>query len=136
MRTASGILGQNTILSRRSIMAAILQTAGPVSICQSLRWNWKFLSSCTVQQFQAAGTELQTLGFGSLIFLGPAANRGTSVFVKKRPEEVYQQVEANLDLCTWDVYAARYQKPSSKSLSWKIRAQLVEKGLVEQKQFM
>ncbi len=117
-------------------MAAILQTAGPVSICQAIRWNWQFLRTTTVQQFQAAASRLEALGFGSLVSMGGPSHRGMLVFVKAKPEQVVEQVQLNEDLCSWAVYSARYHKTATKCITWKIRSQLINMGLVEEKQFM
>ena len=120
-------------------MAAILQTAGPVSTCQALRWNWKFLSSATVQQFRAASMELEAANLGQLVTLPSKARKegsGVLVFVKKAPIDAALHLLQFPDLCSVAMYETRYERPSSKSITWNIRSQLVSMGLVSQKQFM
>ena len=131
----SGILGQHSLVSQRSIMGAILQTIGPVSTCQAIRGNWKFLKSATSQQFLAAATELERLGLGRLVGLS-GKGRTQQCFIKKPPGDAQALLEANPDLCEAGLYATRYHRPATKIINWGIRNKLVAMGLVSQKQFM
>ena len=134
--TKSGILSPNSIVSKRSIMAAILQTVGPVSTTIAIRANWKFLKCATAQQFSAAAVELEKIGFGQVVSLSGKSNRSQQVFVKKHPSEAQIVLESNPDLCSPDVYATRFHRQATKTISWNVRAKLVSMGLVSQKQFM
>ena len=118
-------------------MAAILQTAGPVSTHQAIKCNWKHLN-VTAQDFKEAATELDHLGFGSFITTAGqgGCGVGSKAFVKNEPQHVQEALEANLDLCSPDVYSKRYHCRPSKIINWKIRSYLVSKGLVSQKKFL
>ena len=135
VKSKSGILSQNTLVSRRSIMAAILQTIGPVSTCQAIRANWAFLRSTTSTQFHSAAAELEKLNLGRCLTMSNKG-RNSHVFLKKPPEEVKSALEANMDLCAPDVYAMRYHRPGSQRVSQAAKAKLIEMGLVRQDQFM
>ena len=116
-------------------MAAILQTVGPVSTTIAIRANWKFLKCTTAQQFSSAANELEKIGFGQVVSLS-GTSRSQQVFVKKHPGEAQAVLEANPDLCSPDVYATRFNRQASKTISWNVRSKLVQMGLVSQKQFM
>ena len=122
-------------MTKRSVMAAILQTAGPVSIRQAVASNWKFLKA-TGKMFKEAAVELEQIGFGSVVTI--SANKGgvSDVFVKKKPEDVEMALINNEDLCTPDGYSKRFHSAASKVVNWNVRAALVSKGIVLQKQFM
>ena len=128
------LLSSHSPVTVRSRMAAILLTAGPVSTSRAVNVNWKFLL-ITSRQFKEAAIELEKLGFGSVVTLG-TRGRAQDVFVKKQPSEVELVVESNLDLCSHDVYNARFNCRPSKVIGWNVRAALVAKGLVSKKQFM
>ena len=117
-------------------MAALMQTLGPVSTNKSISCNWRFLRSLTAKQFETAATELNRLGLGKMVTINPGRGQHQLVFVKNRPEEVQEVLEANPDLCRYDVYAARFRKQSPKTIGLKVRFKLVEMGLVSQKQFL
>ena len=131
-RSQPGLLKQNALVSRTTIKTAILQTAGPVSTCEAIRCNWRFLRCVTKQQFVAAAIELENANYGSLIAVGAKVK----VFLKKRPEIVNQDLVNHPDLCLPDVYNARYHLPPMKLISWTIRSQLVNMGLVTREQVM
>ena len=131
-RSQLGLLNQNALVSRTTIKTAILQTAGPVSTCQAIRCNWRFLRCIRKEQFAAAAVELEKANFGSFIAVG--ANR--KVFVKKHPEIVNQDLVNHPNLCFPDIYSARYHLPPTKLISWAIRSQLVNMGLVTKEQVM
>ena len=131
----SGILHPNNMVTRRTVMVAILQTLGPVSTCQAIRGNWNFLRSATSKQFEAAGAELETRGFGRLISLS-GRQASQKIFVKKSPEEAQHALEASPELCRADIYSARFNRPTTKKLNLKMRAQLAAMGLVSEKQLL
>ena len=133
---SSGLLSQYAMMSRRTIMTAILQTLGPVSTCKCVRCNWRCLRSTTVQQFLAAATELHKLGFGNIVALSGGNNRLQQVFIKSKPEETWQALESNPGLCGADVYKERFHKASSKKIGWDVRVKLIEMGLVAKDKFM
>ena len=116
-------------------MVAILQTIGPVSNCRAIRGNWHCLKSATAKQFDAAGLELENLGFGRLVSMG-CTNHSQRIFVKKTPEEARLALEANPDLCRIDVYNSRFHRPASKKINLKTRAKLVAMGVVSETQLL
>lgn len=119
-------------MTKRNIMAAILQVCGPVTIHAVLTRNYRFLNKSTAAQFVEAGEELQALGLGTVVNLKPR----TRVFVKKSPNEATPILLANPDLCCWQYYEQRYSKPLSKSITLHTRHQLSAMRLVPAKQMM
>ena len=116
-------------------MVAILQTIGPVSNCRAIRSNWQCLKAATTKQFDAAGLELEKLGFGRLVAMS-CSNHSQRIFVKKNPEEAQLALEANPDLCRIDVYSSRFHRPATKKINLKTRAKLVAMGVVSETQLL
>lgn len=116
-------------MTRRNIMAAVLQSAGKVVKHKMLVSNWKFLNMLTSKQFVTAASDLQEIGLGSLITL-PTSSRPSQVFIKKLPQEVAPVLEENPDLCTVEYYAVRFNLPTSKYVTQQMREKLVSMGLV------
>ena len=117
-------------------MAAILHTAGPVSIRQVVASNWKHLQA-TGLRFKKAAMELEQLGFGSIVEVRmQKKGRSAQVFVKKRPEDLQSEWNDNMDLCTPDVYSTRFHCQASRHITLNMRATLVAQGLVLKKHFM
>ena len=125
-----GLLNQKSQVTRTNIKAAILQTAGPVSTCEAIRCNWRFLRCITKKHFLAASAELQSSSYGSLVSI----NSRMSVFLKRPPEEILPMLANHPELCLPEVYNARYHLPPMKVISQKIRYQLVNMGLVRPEQ--
>lgn len=118
------LISSNSIVSRGTIMTAILQTLGPVATCRTIRANWKFLKSATRQQFLSAAKELERLGYGAVV------NLSQNVFIKKPPHEVREALHANPEICEEDLYAIRYIKAPSKVVSEHLRLQLIKMGYI------
>ena len=117
-------------------MAGILQTSGPISTCEAIRYTWKFLKSTTVTQYQAAAVELEKLNLGSFVtFRTSVAGPYSKVFIKKLPEEARECLVAHHQLCHPDTYARRFHRPSPKSIVEKVKAKCVELGLVAEELF-
>lgn len=126
-----------TVLTKRSIMSAILQTAGPVAITNSVRQNRKVYRNIASEQFFEAAGELQIMGLGTLVSLAAKGTNSAQVFIKTPPAEVDLILSVNSDLCSASTYAARYNLPSPKSsISFSLRGKLVAMKLVSQKHFM
>ena len=124
------------VVCMRSIMAAILQTSGPLSTCEAIRSTWKFLAGINVQQFQDAAIELEKVNLGAFVSISNQTGRATRVFIKKKPKEVCLGLEANPDLCDLDDYAARYSRRPPKVINWHVRSKVVEFGLVAKGQLI
>ena len=122
-------------MTKRSVMAAILQTAGPVSIRRAVASNWKFLKA-TGKMFKEAAVELEQIGFGSVVTISANKCGLSDVFVKKKPEDVEMALVNNKDLCTPDRYSTRFHSQASRHITLNMRATLVAQGLVLKKQFM
>ncbi len=123
-----GRLGQNGNLTKRSIMAAILQTTGPISTHRVVRLSWKFLRMVSVKQFEAASQELEKLGMGILMTCQGSGK--LSVFIKKLPSEIGAFLMENQDLCPLEYYTSRFFQPSSKMIKDRVKNQLVADGVV------
>lgn len=117
-------------------MEAILKTTGPVSTTRAVKHTKMSLSSSNTQQFVEAATELEKANFGKLMSIKNKTELPLQVFVKKLPAEVEEQLRRNPELCTADVYAARYNKGVSKAIGFPLRAKLVAMKLVSQNHFM
>ena len=118
-------------------MAAIMQTVGPISTWMTIRQNWKFLrnsstASCT--DFEDAADALQDMGLGQVFCI--STNKSYKVFVKKRPEEIWEVLCANPDICDPEMYPKRYHQPPPKCVGVHLRSKLVAMKLVLQKQMM
>ncbi|XP_072015223.1 uncharacterized protein [Amphiura filiformis] len=131
-RSMPGLLSQKAQVCRTNVKAAILQTAGPISICRAIQCNWRFLRSVTKKQFLTAAVELENSGLGSLVNI----TSRLTVFVKKPPEEVLHMLANHPDWCLPEVYDVRYRLPPMKLISWNVRNHLVNMGLVRQEQMM
>ena len=123
-------------LSKHNIMAAVLQTAGPVSTQPMLTSNWKFLHLLTVKQFNSAAGDLQTLGLGAFVAI-QNGTRAAHVFVKKEPSLVREILQEHPELRTDpDYYEQRYCMPASKKIKLNLRAKLVSMKLLTENQLM
>ncbi len=116
-------------------MAAILQTSGPISTCQTVRTTWRFAARTTAVQYQAAAVELEKLNLGKFVTIFITAGRASKVFIKKPPQESAHVLVTRPDLCDPSLYARKFERPSPKTINAKVKAKLVELGLVEQKYF-
>ena len=115
-------LGQHADMSKRTIMAAILQIAGRIAIHPTVRQNWSFLRMLSAKQFHTAALELEKHHLGKVVIL---ANYKGTVFVKAEPEAAQEALFAHPDLCDVQYYAKRYHQSSSKSIPqtlWKALA--------------
>ena len=130
-----GHLRQDALLTKRNIMAAILQTPGPVSSHGAINRYWKFLRCSTVKQFTAAGTELERLNLGRLVGI-KAGTREVQMFVKRMPNEVQDILESNQDLCTPAKYLDKFKGNTPKCIGWKVRSILISNGLVPEHLFL
>ncbi len=80
--------------------------------------------------------ELETLNLGKLVSLGHEKAISSRVFVKRPPVEVVAILSANPTLCYPEIYEERYKKPTAKSITLTVRAGLVKRKLVSEKQFL
>ena len=113
-------------------MMAILTTAGPVSSYKAVQYTRRNLHCLKRDQFVKAASELEQANLGTLIKL----QRGGGVFIKKTPDEIGDSLGPFVDLCSYDIYRKRYQLPTSKSISFSLRAKLVTARLVPEKLFI
>ena len=123
-------LSQNATTSKRNIMAAILQSLGPVATHKVVARNWKFLRMLTVKQYLMAAQDLESANLGSLVAVETSKGRVSHVFIKKLPSEIQPFLAANPDLCTLEYFEARFNKPVSKSVSLIERHHIARLGLV------
>ncbi len=120
-------------------MGAILNTAGPLSTAKAVRWSSKYLRTTTIKQFIAASTMLQQLGLGQLaIIRNQVGGRETRIFVKASLQDAMPiiQLAENSDLCSVEQYGRRYAASIPTCINLKMRAKLVEMGLVTQRQML
>ena len=117
-------------------MTAILQTAGPVSTRYAIRQNWRFLRSVPSEEFVKAARDLEKLNLGTLVCLEHEKAISSRVFLKKPPIEVTKILNANPSLCSPETYMKRYKMPTTKSITFAVRAKLVKLKLVSEKQFI
>ena len=120
-------------MTGRNIMAAILQTKGPVVTPRVVKNVWTFLHMMTSTQFEKAAKELDGLNLGQFVVLQVVGNK-SAVFVKRSPAEVGAVLAMNENLCTLSYYESRYSESVSKSISLSVRAQLTKMGLIAAKQ--
>ena len=128
-------LPQNANMTKRNIMAAILQAPGPVSTHRAVNTGWRFLRMVTNKQFKDACTALQQINLGILVEL-PGRCSPVFIFVKTRPENAAPFLQVNFDLCTPEYYAQRYRKSVAKAVTPGIRDELMRRGLLSQLQWL
>lgn len=116
-------------------LRAILMTAGPVSTFKAVQYTRMSLHNVTSEQFVNAAMELQEANLGMMVKL-QGKGSPAKVFIKKPPDEVDEALSPYVDLCTVDVYRKRYHLPTSKSISFSLRAKLVAAKLVADKLFV
>ena len=120
-------------------MQAIITTNGPVvnhqSIKNRLATKKHNINTVSVQQFTTAGLKLQAMNLGMFVKCGGAHVKST-FFIKKHPDEVAPILESFQGLCYPSVYANKFHKAASASVTWKQRAALVSEGYVSEKMFM
>ena len=102
-------------MNNRNIMAAILQTKGPIVTPALTKHSWKFLYMMSSKQFLKAAQDLAEINLGQLMDLH-FRSKHAMVFVKKPPLEIACELEKHPDLCSNEYYVQRYNMPSSKSL--------------------
>ena len=127
MKSGSRLSG-NSQMTSRNIMAAILQTKGPIVTPAVTKHSWKFLYMMSTKQFMKAAEDLQAINLGQLLTL----KTNSVVFVKRLPMEIGTDLMAHPDLCSLDYYSERYNMPSTKSLqciSLNVRQQVASLGL-------
>ena len=119
-------------------MKAILETTGPVANLGAVKAVKRSMNVVTTNQFFEAAEELEKYNFGKLIKVSAETKGAKTVFVflKKPPSEMEEVLRSNPHWCAFDVYAARYAKPSSKAIGLLLRAKLVSMKLVSKNCFM
>ena len=123
----------NSQMNNRNIMAAILQSRGPIVTPAATKHNWNFLHMMSTKQFIKAGGALQDLRLGNLVSVKTRGGKHASVFVKKAPADVALDLSEHPDLCSLEYYEMRYNTQIAKSLadiSLMIRQHFAEAGQV------
>ena len=122
----------------KDVMAGILNATGPVCTREAAKNTSEVLRFLKAAQFVEAAAELERRQLGQLVTLSANQGKGHAsyVFIKKSPDEAAQVLSANSELCSLDVYSARYNKPPSKSIGFQLRARLVSMKLVPKKLLM
>lgn len=126
-------------ISIRSIMGAVLLTAGPVASFRMVQKNRRRMRSLKEDDFLAALNQLQTDGFGRMVQfnVGSSKTKVRQVFVKLRPSEIEESLMLNPDLCTPADYHERYSLPSPQMYICRgDQISLVNQGLVPKESFM
>ncbi|XP_072015233.1 uncharacterized protein [Amphiura filiformis] len=124
-RFKTGKLAPSTEMTQRNIMAAILQTKGPIVTHQAVRGSWRFLRHLASRPYLAAAVQLQNLNFGSVVTVNTS-----QYFFKKRPMEIVDLLTANPDLCGVEFYNARFNMPTSSAITQNMRLKLIDLGHV------
>ena len=125
------------VVSRRSIMSAILLMSGPVCTHSAMNTNGPHcLRMITSQQFVEAAQELEKADFG-FMYTPQQNQRGSHVFIKRPPSDgvIASCLMTNADLCMEDEYATRYAMRPPASVIRKWREKLVSHGLVPDDHF-
>ena len=117
----------------RDVMKAILLTTGPVSTLASVKSTKMALHWLPLEQYMEAAEALEEANFGRLVTVTANHNK---VFIKRDPKDVVQALSENPDLCTPEMFATRYSKPSAKAVAFHLRAKLVTMKLLSQKHFV
>ena len=124
-RARSTNLGTHSEMSQKNIMAAILQTKGPIVNHQVVRGGWRFLRHLTSRPYLSACIQLQKLNLGSVITISTS-----QFFLKRPPVQVASILAAYPELCNLDYYSGRYFMPTSTVIAEKMRLKLINSGQV------
>ncbi len=119
-------------MTHRNIMAAILQSKGPVITPRAAKSGWTFLNTMNSDQFREAAKGLETLNLGTLVAI--KGSKARVVFVKKPPDEVRDILKSHEDLCPVEFYEKRYKQPVSKMITLGVRSELVRMRFLIEKQ--
>ena len=118
-------------------MRAILETTGPVATPRGVKAVKASMNILTTKQFNEAAEELERMYLGKFMkFSAESRGKPTVVFIKKPPDEVEANLRTNPQLCSFDMYATRYARGSSKAIGLQLRAKLVAMKLVSKNCFL
>ena len=131
-------MSQKSEKTLQNVMTAILQTAGPVSTPEAIRWGWKFLreacSSSLSTDFLEAGAALEKTGLGYSSKFSVSYGRTSRVFIKRKPEEAVQVLSAIPGLCDPEICLWRYAQLPPKCIGLSLRSKMVALKMVSQRQ--
>ena len=109
-------------------MSAILVTKGPAVTYESLKNEWSFLDTLTYEEYLSATKELEMLELGSVASLFGSHCGVRNVFIKRLPFTARDTLKKHSDLCSPELYSAKFSQPSS--FPQNLRDRLVSMGLV------
>ena len=115
-------------------MKSILLSKGPITTQQILRDDFHKLRRVTKEEFIKASRKLEGFSLGSFVQVANSSSRPSSVFVKKRPEQVANILQKMPELCALTDYSERFAMRVRTAVPLRTRAQLVTLGLVSAKQ--
>ncbi len=125
------------LISTTDVIQGILITPGPVATRKAVRHTKKKLIYVTCQQFIDAAKALEQRNLGSLVNVQTSSKSlGLPVFLKKTPHEAESALNMYPEFCDVETYTMKYQKGSSKAISFQLRARLVSMKLVSPEHFM
>ena len=115
-------------------MSAILLTAGPV-VTHALVVNYgprclRGMAHMTKRLFKLACDQLQCANLGSI-----APISIPQIFIKPSPDNIELFLAEFSDLCSVDVYRAKYNSPSPGYITSAMKIKLISLGLVSQEDF-
>ena len=118
--------------SNKNIMSGILLAPGPIATRLNVKnMSPAFQLGVSKAKFMLAANQLQDAGLGSLVVLDKISSKAY-VFVKKPPGEMRALLESEEHLCNIEEYEDRYNMPTPASVTQRMKACLIEKGLLQQ----
>ncbi|XP_072015436.1 uncharacterized protein [Amphiura filiformis] len=116
----------------RTIMSAILLSAGPISTHYAVRrYGPKYLRTPSIpkEQYVLAATALQEAKLGMLITVKNATGL-SDTFIKRAPSEIEEELRQNSDLATIEEYTFRFHAPPPACITPTMQASIIQHGLL------
>ena len=116
----------------RTIMSAILLSAGPISTHYAVRrYGPKYLRTPSIpkEQYVLAATALQEAKLGMLVTIKNATGL-SDTFIKTAPSEIEEDLKKNNDLATIEEYTFRFHAPPPACITPAMQASIIQHGLL------
>lgn len=128
-----GIYSNQAIPELRTVMAAVLLTAGPVTSFGTVVKNRRQMRHLQKDRYLSALRELEALGFGYITTV--CVGKTLQLFIKSHPSEVEGKLREQRDLGTILEYQQRFDLPSPSYIGTRIQDYLVINGHVQRSYF-
>ena len=121
----------------RTIMSAILLSAGPISTHYAVRrYGPKSLRTPSIPKelYLIAANSLEAANLGTLVTVKHVTGL-SDTFIKKTPQDIEEDLKANIDLGSLEDYTLRFRAPPPACITPAMQASLIHHGLVPKGSF-